>query len=431
MLRSDLFPMSKRRFINGKPVIRCSELAWMIECPGAATLESLIGMERGDEDQSWDGQWAHHKAASILVNTHGAMPPEGGLPPLQLPASYEPPDYMNWVVDFYVASVLEDAGADRAIGVEDEMLEEFAQFWLSGHCDVYTLDADATLLNFNDLKSGINPVDAASNNWQIIGYATLFKLRWDSIRKIRGRIIQPRLHEDVAPRITGVTIDEKGCTCDETGELVSNVTIDDMAGALERKINEAIANPLLLRTGIKQCRWCPAKLKCPALDEEEKAMIELLLTEEALKHLAEKPDDEALGRICVSSSLLTSRFESAKKMLKERLEAEPGKQVVLEDGTKLFLFDALGKREFKDGKPGEVPPIGQAWEKLAEALDSELAYGCLSIGMEDAEKALAKQFKIPHKTTVKGKQCGKAMLEQMVGHLITRKPQKNLQIVAG
>lgn len=414
---------SKRRFINGKPVIRCSELNWLIECPGAATLESIIGIERRDEDQAWDGQWAHHKAASILIHQHGAMGPEEGLPPLQLPATYEPPDFMQWVVDFYVAAVLEDAGAERAIGVEEEMVHEFGRFWLSGHCDVFTVDAGATVLNFDDLKTGINVVDAAANNWQVIGYATLFKLRWPSLTKIRGRIIQPRLHEDVAPRITGVTIDSCNCTADDTGEQVSPVTINDLASALEAKINAALDNPLLLRTGLKQCRWCPAKLKCPALDLEEQAMIELIITDDTLTKLKEKPDDETLGRICVAAKLLDSRFETAKDLLKARLEsAEPGKKIILSDGTQIFLFDTLGRRELTNP--------GQAWEKLTEVLDAELAYTCLSISLEPAEKALAKQLKIPHKTTVAGKSCGKAVLDQLIGHLVRRPAQKSLQIIS-
>jgi hypothetical protein len=415
--------MSKRRFINGKPVIRCSELNWLIECPGAATLESIIGINRRDEDQAWDGQWAHHKAATTLIHQHGAMGPEGGLPLLALPPSYEPPDFLQWVVDFYLAAVLEDAGAERAIGVEEEMVHEFPRFWLSGHCDVFTVDADATELNFDDLKAGVNVVDAAENNWQVLGYATLFKLRWESLRRIRGRIIQPRLHEDVAPRITGVTIDARGCFADLDGAQVSEVTIDGLAAALETKINEALDNPLLLRTGIKQCRWCPAKLKCPALELEEEDMKQLLITEDTLTSLREKPDDETLGRICATAKLLDSRFDDAKELLKERLHAEPGKKIVLSDGTQLFLFDTLGRRQVTD--------VGQAWEKLSEVLDAELAYGCMSISLEPAEKAVAKQLKIPHKTTVKGKPCGKAVLEQVIGHLITRPAQKNLQIVSG
>lgn len=415
--------MSKRRFINGKPVIRCSELNWLIECPGAATLESIIGINRRDEDQAWDGQWAHHKAATTLIHQHGAMGPEGGLPPLTLPADYEAPDFMNWVVDFYVAAVLEDAGADRAIGVEDEMIHEFPRFWLSGHCDVYTVDADATELNFDDLKTGINVVDAAENNWQVIGYATLHKLRWDSLRKIRGRIIQPRLDEDVAPRITGVTIDERGCFADIDGSQVSDVTIDTLAAALEAKINEALDNPLLLRTGIKQCRWCPAKLKCPALELEEEDMKQLLITEDTLTKLREKPDDETLGRICVTAKMLDSRFDDAKELLKERLLAQPGSKIVLADGTQLFLFDALGKRQ--------VTNVGQAWEKLSEVLDAELAYTCINIALEPAEKAIAKQLNIPHKSEKPGKPCGKRVLEQLIGHLVKRPAQKNLQIVAG
>lgn len=412
--------MSKRRFINGKPVIRCSELAWLIECPGAALMEELVGMPRLDEDQSWDGQWAHHKAASILIHSHGAMGPERGLELPRLPSDYTPPDFMDWVVNFYVSAVLEDAGSERAIGVEEEMIHEFGRFWLSGHCDVFTVDGDATELNFDDLKSGINAVDAADNNWQVAGYAVLFKLRWETLRKIRGRIIQPRLKEEVAPRITGVTIDERGCFADLTGDMVSPITIDELPAALERKINDALDNPRLLRTGLKQCRWCTAKLKCPALDLEEQDMKELLLDNDALARLKAKPDDETLARICVAGSLLGSRFEAAKKLLKERLDVV--KLITLEDGTKLFQIDGLGARE--------ISQPGVAWEKMTEVLDAELAYGCISIGIEDAEKALAKQFKIPHKSTVDGKMDGKKMCDQLIGHLITRKPQKKLQILS-
>lgn len=394
-------------------------------------MASLFGARDDEDDRSsLDGSWAHWQGASKLVAEQGAVAPEGGLK-CPAPAGYEPPGFMHWVVDFYVRTVVEAAGGTNAIVVEDEMLVEFGRFWLSGHPDVYSINPDATEIDSHDLKSGTNPVDAAEMNWQVLGYAVLKKVTFPSLRRIRESIVQPRLRErmdgfdedDDAPevsRITSMVIDETGCHAERDGVMsqVNTVTVDQIVVALEASINAALDDGRTLETGLKQCRWCPAKMKCPAVDAEEDAM-KLILTDELLERVKNTPDDETLGRICKAGKLLTPRFEAAKKAMKARLATE--KIITLADGTQFFEQEVPGKRKIID--------TGAAWEKVVEAVPAEAAYGCMAIKIEPVEKALAKAFKIPHKSENKDKLDGRKMCDQLIGHLITREPQKHLQIV--
>lgn len=395
--------------LKGKPVIRCSSLDHIISCPGSRTLLEALGAVRADESESWEGSWCHFEAALRLVADHGAIPPEGGLVAPDIPADYQPSSMAKWMVDFYVRQVLDSAGAYKAIEVESELLHEFPRFWLSGHCDSNSVDAECIELDFDDLKTGINPVDPAECNWQIYGYAVLFKLQWPSLRRIRGRIIQPRITEDVGDKVTEM--------------ILEGDTLVAAPSFLEQQINAALDNPMLLRTGIKQCRWCDAWLKCAslgALKLEIDEMKQLLLTQELLKKMKEQPDDQALAQVVVARKLLNSKFESAVNLMKARLEKV--KLITLEDGTRIFLEEKLGTRE--------IVNMEKAWEVLADILPADVLYSLISMGVEPTEKALAKHFGIPHKTEVEGKVDGRQKFVELIGDTVKRKPQQWLQVVA-
>ena len=407
--------------LKGKPVIRCSSLDQLISCPGSRTLLEILDAIRDDDSESWEGSWCHWEAARILIEKHGAIPPPGGLKRPDIPENYEPTSFARWMVEFYLREVLQSAGAVRAIEVECELLAEFDQFWLSGHSDENDVDAHCTELDFCDLKTGINPVDTAESNWQVFGYAVLFKRQWPSLKRIRGKIVQPRITEDVGQRVTGVVIDETGCRSNSDGTLINPMTIEGIADALESHINAALADRYRLTVGIKQCRWCDAWLKCPAIQLLIDEMITLILNQKMLEQIKAEPDDAALARIALAAKLLDSKFESARKMLKARLATE--KLITLEDGTRVFLEANLGSREFAS--------MEKVFEALAEFLPADVIYALISIGVEDSEKAVAKHFKIPHKSEVEGRLDGRQKLIQLLGggDAIVRKPQQRLQIV--
>lgn len=405
--------------LKGKPVIRCSSLDQLLSCPGSRTLLEVIGALRMDDSDSWEGAWCHWEAARRLIEEHGAVPPEGGLKAPDIPKDFEPTSFAKWMVEFYLREVLLSAGSERAIEVECEMLQEFDRFWLSGHGDSNSVNADCTELDFDDLKTGINPVDQAESNWQVFGYAVLFKRQWPTLKRIRGKIVQPRMTEDVGKRVTGAIIGMDGCRSNEDGALINTMTIEEIAGVLEAHINAALDDAMRLTSGIKQCRWCDAWLKCPAIDEEIKEMKTVLLTQELLKKIKAEPDDAALARIALAAKLLDSKFESAREMLKARLEVE--KLITLEDGTRCFIETKSGTRE--------ITKKETAWEILVDILPAEVLYELISLGVEPTERALAKHFKIPHKTEVEGRVDGRQKFIELLGDTVERKPQQWLQIV--
>lgn len=404
------------KFKEGKPVIRCSSLDQLISCPASRTIAALLGEVEEDDRFSWEGQWCHDKAAQRFILLNGAIPPEGGLPGPRIPAGWQPESFANWIVDYYHRAVMEETPSDWAMEVESEMLVEFDRFWLSGHCDVDAVSPDATMLNFDDLKSGKNVVDAAERNWQVFGYAVLFKRIWETLRRIRGRIIQPRVKEAEGKRITSVIIDERGAWNDE-GQLVSEITIDTMVAALERAVNEALDNPMILNLGLKQCRWCPADLQCPAQIAERNRM-KMELTKEALAAIEATPNDRLLAEWALAKRMLDSKLKKAWDLLKARLEKSGGTIEI--DDVKLMLTDWQGAREFPPEKVAEI------WEMMVADLGEE-AYGAMSIGIPDLEATYAKVLRLPVES--KKKDSGEKQVANRFGDFITRKQGKQLTIV--
>lgn len=394
--------------INGKPVLRCSGLDQFLSCPGSRTLLEALGSMRTDDSASHEGNWCHHQGAKKLVEEHGAVPPAGGLPPPEIPDGYNGSDFAKWMVEYYTSRVLQDAGGDRAMEVECELLAEFDRFWLSGHCDSNTVNAEATELSFNDLKTGINKVDLAEANWQCLGYATLFKKQWPTLKKIRGRIIQPRLIEN---RESDVTIE---------GEQLENAP-----AFLGAKINAALDAPMKLNAGQKQCRWCDVGLRCPELRKKLKSK-NMEITHELLEKLKTEPNDQVLAEWCVAGKLLLPKLEEAKDLMRERLAII--KELVLADGTRLFLQDKAGRREVVNKQA--------AWHKLAGkvrlnettgalefepgALDESEALECVTIKIGEVEKILARKHGLPvyHK---KG-DSGKLRAEELLAGTVEQQP---------
>lgn len=412
------------RFINGKPVIRCSSLNQLISCPASRTVTEKLGDVEEDDRASWEGQWCHYMAARRFIDKNGAMPPEGGLPLPDIPKDWKPVDsFAEWIVDYYHRAVMEDTPGDWAMEVEAEMLYEFTEFWLSGHVDINAVAPDASAVQFDDLKSGMNVVDAADCNWQVLGYAALFKRAYGvALKRIRGRIIQPRVKEgDDAKRVSSVFIDERG-TWNDAGELVSEATINDVVPFIERKINEALANAMELNTGLKQCRWCPASRPggCPAYEQEIEIM-KMTLTKEALAAITANPDITVIARWAIAKKLLDGKLKKAAELLKELLEKRTDPTPLEVDGVKLSLADWRGAREIPDTEKAKV------WEQVVNDLDEPRAYAALELSIPELERQYAAQFGL--KLESKKNDSGEKQVENRFGQCFTRKTGKQLTIV--
>lgn len=406
-----------------KPHIRCSSLDQILGCPGSRTLVAALGCERTDEAEAWDGIWVHAETARRLVNAHGAVPPPTGLPPTRLPENYVPPPFMRWMPDYLVQRVMEHAGADRAIEVESELSCEFEDFILTGHCDVSTIDADATELCFDDYKAGINVVDQADQNWQTAGYAALFVLQWPTLKKITGRIIQPRLAAE--ERISEMVLE---------GEQLAGIV-----SFLEGRIKQALANPMLLETGQKQCRWCPAATRCPALEAEENEM-KITLTKESLAALVAEPEPQALARVAIAKKLLEPRFKTASEALKDYMETHPG-EIVTPDGTVLTLKDRAGQREITDKQAafhklaghyeeGERTPGsgGSTLTFVPGLLDESAVLECVKFSIPALEEKAAEALSLPLDS--KKGDSGKGRITEALAGLVQQPTQRVLSIVS-
>jgi hypothetical protein len=408
---------------NGKPIIRCSSLDQLISCPASRTIAAKLGeLLDIDDSASWEGQWCHFRSATRFVEKHGAMPPEGGLPPPRIPKDYKPDSFAEWIVDYYHRAVMEETPGDWAMEVEAEMMYEFERFWLSGHVDVNAVAPDTSALQFDDLKSGSNIVDPAECNWQVLGYAGLFKRAYaEKLRRIRGRIVQPRVREGEGKRVSSVIIDDRGIWNDE-GELVADATIDSFLPLLERRINEALANPMMLNSGVKQCRWCPAgeTLQCPCLEAERDAM-KMELTKEALDAISANTNPETLVRWALSKKLLGPKLDKAWELLKAHLEKSGGELTI--EGAKAFLRDWKGQRFLSEEGKEKV------WEALASEVDPKLAYGCMDLSIPALEKAYAKHLDLPIESKAKDKDSGEKQVQNRFGALIQQKTGKQLTIV--
>ena len=418
------------RFLNGKPVIRCSSLDQLLSCPGSRLLNAKLGDIDTDDRASWEGQWCHYQAARRFIEKHGAMPPNDprfspdgtvidiGLPAPRIPKDYHPGNFAEWIVDYYHRAVMEETPGDWAMEVECEMLYEFPNFWLSGHCDENAVAPDMSALNFDDLKSGNNLVDAAECNWQVIGYAGLFKTAYPKLRRIRGRIVQPRATEPEAKRITAVIIDERG-TWNDAGECVSEATIETFLPLLVARIDEAIRNPMVLDTGIKQCRWCVAGdcLACPALEALKKEM-KLELTQAALDAATANPDPDKLARWGVAKKILEPKLKKAWELLKAH--AEKNGEFTSADGVKVALKDWKGERSFTDK--------GETWEALVNDLAPERALSCMDISVPAVEKAYAAELSLPLES--KKGDSGEKQVQNRFAGKITQKTGKQLTISA-
>lgn len=348
-----------------KPTVRCSSLPQLLNCSGSRTL-GPIAVEKGmavdmQEAITTSGSWTHFRAGLRLVMAAGAV----GEP--EKPAGPEPivDTFESWVEDYYYDTVLSYTSTAFAIAVERRITVEFEKFILTGQIDCFTINADATEADINDLKTGYIPVTAAEFNWQLFGYLVLLLRLYPTLKKVRLRIIQPRN----APE-----------------ERVSDIELEvtpDLEATLVAEIEAALEAPDELNTGRKQCRWCIAQLICPALKQLREAM-KMKLTKESLAAIVETPNDVLLGEWVRDGKMLTAPIEASRELMKARI-AEVG-AIILDDGTELFVKEVNGQRKVPDNQAirDRLQESGIDYVKVAnvsfDLLESQVAAGVLIDG---------------------------------------------------
>ena len=167
----------------------------------------------------------------------------------------------------------------------------------------------------NDLKSGFAVVERADLNLQLRGYAVLVSDAHKPLEHVYVSILQPRLWSP-SERIT-----------------MAHYVVDDIERAREQVLSiiaKSEASDAVLRAGEEQCRFCRAKLTCPAFREAMALPVAAFETHEALskakreavieQRIKQCPDDE-LERVLEACKLAAFIDDAVRAEARARIEA--------------------------------------------------------------------------------------------------------------
>jgi len=352
-----------------KPVIRCSQLDQLFECPGSFTLQQIAAPR--DRKDPWEGNWVHWSVAQRLVAELGATPPEGSLPAPELPESYNPPKTADWLIDFCVRQAQQTVPLDWSLEVEVPLAFEFDRFILSGHHDMLALSPDAKRAKGKDWKAVRNVVDPADCNNQALGYIVLEKRAYPGLQESEFEIVQPRANEDEGEqRISSVVVEGRG--------------LDEAVEYLEARVNKALDELDQINTGPRQCRWCSAAMQCPAIQ----ALIEVMkmqLTPEMIAKIKADPTNQLLADLVISAKIVDQPLKDAKEMLHERLAG--GKSVVASSGVRIESREEPFKYE--------VTNPGALYANLVSTLPAHEVAKVVTPKVAELKDALARVLNIP------------------------------------
>lgn len=287
-----------------KPRFRSSELDRIIACHGSAILAPMVNPPPRLDGH--EGAMLHWTIASRAINELGATPPEGGLPPPQVPAGYKLPGNSLWIVDWALRHIQETIPEDWSLIVEVEMEHEYPRWVNPGHADIIGISPDGTRAKGIDWKTGRDPVDPADENWQVFSYECLKKLTWPTLTHIEFQIAQPRVTED-----------------DEVQRISTSVLEGDRLergpAALDAAICTVLDTPMEMEDGKKQCRWCPVGAQCEVLKAERDRM-KMTLTKEMIAKIRKEPDDATLADWVITSRILAQPTKDATEQLHKRID---------------------------------------------------------------------------------------------------------------
>lgn len=392
------------------PAIRCSSLDQLLECPGSRTLIERIrnlrvaaGLAPDPDDsgpQTWAGNWCHWEAARRLFRDHGAVCTQGLPERANVPADFQPTDFDYWCVEYYVSKVLDFIGPDMAIEVENELAFDIGPCVLSGHQDLFAISADGRRGVGVDLKRGANPVDPASQNWQMSGYTVLDRFAYPDLEHMTYLIVQPGIPEtDITSRVTSMVLE---------GEELAM-----LPEFLGERIAVALENAFTLNTGWRQCLYCLAArtYNCPALDAELEAM-KLEITKESVEAMKAEPDVEQLARWKIAQKLLAGRMDDASDLLKAHVIAAGGS-----------LVTAAGSFAVKPRSGIRSIQTEAGWNRLCDIIENTppkvgvTPYDCISLSASKVERAIQGVYGLP--ATSKKGPSAESKFEELFGDITT------------
>lgn len=227
-----------------RPVTSASNLHRRKACPGSERMER--GLPDEESEQSIEGRLLHGYDANPSLDRSVLKPYQQDL--LRISEGLD-----NLVLERVYSQFSIGASEQYEGGREEELevLGDESELLLPGHTDFWRYWGGIKALLIIDKKFGYKVVTPAVANLQLRGYAMAGAQRWDSDYVVVA-VTQPRLSFD--ERLT-LAIYSREDLARAKGELVD---------ILDK--NSDPEAPLI--AGEDQCRYCKAKLICPAYSEK-------------------------------------------------------------------------------------------------------------------------------------------------------------------
>jgi hypothetical protein len=209
-------------------------------CPGSESLEA--GLPEEDSAQSREGTLLHQYDANPQLDRAVLKPQQRDL--LRISAELDDFVFARVAEQFGVASdEICEAGCEKELVALEGTPQE-----TPGHCDLWRYCERLRLLVIIDRKFGYRETTPAAANYQLRTYAIAGFEEWD-VDNVVVAITQPRLPFEQRVTLAAYNVDDIAAAEDELVAI--------------RKASAQPDAPLI--AGEDQCRYCKAKLICPAL----------------------------------------------------------------------------------------------------------------------------------------------------------------------
>lgn len=277
------------------PLGASSAERWM-NCPGSATLVALLRGDR-EEDPDWTAEGSEaHLLGSTCLNS--------GMDPWQIdPAEF--PRLTVEMMDAVQVHVNYARSLPGTLYVEERMHRPEFHEQAYGTADVAVINLDQWHpgIEIVDHKHGIGVVVEIEENAQVMYYAFLKiqNLALTDDTPVRLTIVQPRVtwHPDGVIR-----------SWDTTVGFIRDWAYNELLPAMVATQTDAY-----LDTG-EHCRFCPAKLVCPAMMALGNRVTRL--TEDDIKNLPADVLADLLGKVPVLAMLTKAlKAEGRRRMIAE------------------------------------------------------------------------------------------------------------------
>jgi hypothetical protein len=197
------------------------------------------------------------------------------------------------------------------------------QISLAGTCDVVGYSVKDSIIEIVDLKTGRNYVDANSPQLKIYALAMMREL--GDFNTVRLTIVQPQIGAN------------------RTHEMSLYELLQWRDNELMKAVNEIVTMNAYPTPSRDACKYCPAKLHCPALREKAYA-LPLAPTKEL--------SESEIATWLEQGELVEAFYEELKKVATKRLEdgaAVPGWNLIPKRAIRKWRQDAdIGKLPVED-----------------------------------------------------------------------------------